>query len=119
MINFQKIRTPMKRIWTLPVLVLSVGLISFIVIKKSGPDEKGIDLTWVDKNIRPQDDFFAYANGGWLGRTPIPGSESVWGSFGMLRQSNQEKLKGILFEAAGNKNAAPGSNMQKIGDFFA
>ena len=32
----------------------------------------GVDLTARDQKVKPGDDFFEYANGGWLARTPIP-----------------------------------------------
>ncbi|HEY5393581.1 MAG TPA: hypothetical protein VIJ57_15765, partial [Hanamia sp.] len=33
----------------------------------------------LDTTVKPSDDFFEYANGGWLKKNPIPASESGWG----------------------------------------
>ncbi len=44
----------------------------------------GIDLEGMDHSIRPQDDFFGYANNGWLKSVDIPADQSSWGSFNIL-----------------------------------
>ncbi len=51
-----------------------------------------------DTSIRPQDDFYHYANGGWLKSNPIPASESSWGSFHVLHEENQKRLLSIVEE---------------------
>jgi putative endopeptidase len=56
--------------------------------------------------------------GGWMKANPIPPEYPSWGSFAQLADKNQQHLKQILEEAASAK-AAPGSNEQKIGDFYA
>jgi putative endopeptidase len=71
----------------------------------------------MDTSINPGDDFFAYANGGWLKRNPIPASESAWGIGNVVRDELYEQLRTIS-ESAAKKNAAPGTDEQKIGDFW-
>ena len=78
----------------------------------------GIDLTAMDTTVRPQDDFYDYANNNWLKRTEIPASESRWSGFSILSETNKKNLHTILEEAAKNTKAAKGSNEQKIGDFY-
>ena len=56
---------------------------------------KGVYLEGMDMKVSPGDDFYSYANGTWMNTREIPGTESVWGSFGELRESNQKKLKTI------------------------
>src|SRR5262249_20804408 len=68
---------------------------------------------------KPCDDFNQFANGGWLKSHPIPPEYPLWGSFVMLTDENQKKLKGILEDAAGDTRAARGSSGQKSGDFYA
>ena len=74
---------------------------------------------WLDKNVDPLKDFFQYANGGFLRDNPIPPAYSSWGQFQILNQSNQDYIHELLQAAAVNKSAAPGSDEQKIGAFFA
>jgi len=56
--------------------------------------------------------------GGWMKANPIPPEYSTFGSFTRLADQNQQNLRNILEDAAKAK-AAPGSNEQKIGDFYA
>ncbi|MGI8548919.1 MAG: M13 family metallopeptidase, partial [Gemmatimonadaceae bacterium] len=69
-------------------------------------------------SVRPQDDFFRFANGGWLTRTPIPNDASSWGAFNELREKSRTALHGILGDAA-SSNAATGSYSRKAGDLYA
>jgi predicted metalloendopeptidase len=79
---------------------------------------KAIDPANMDLTVRPQDDFYQYANGAWLKNTPIPPSESRWASFSELNDFNQKALKDICEELAVKSNAK-GSTQQKVGDFYA
>ncbi len=56
----------------------------------------GFDTKNIDKKVRPQDDFYHYANGGWLKKTTIPPEESRWGSFTILRYRTERQLKKIV-----------------------
>ena len=81
--------------------------------KVPGLDPKNMDLT-----VKPTDNFFQYVNGNWVKNNPIPESESSWGVFNELYEKNFKKLKTILEEAAADKAALPGTNTQKIRDFY-
>ena len=76
------------------------------------------DATGMDTTVAPGDDFFTYANGNWVRKTPIPGDQSGWGSFYELFEENQKKTRAILEKAAA-AGAANGSVEQKVGDFYA
>ena len=41
----------------------------------------GINVSLMDKSVRPQDDFFNFVNGDWLKKTEIPSQQNRWGSF--------------------------------------
>ncbi|MEO7265891.1 MAG: M13 family metallopeptidase [Ferruginibacter sp.] len=71
----------------------------------------------IDSTVSPGEDFFMYANGGWMKRTPIPASESGWGIGYMVQDDIYNKLKKINEDAV-KENAASGSISQKIGDFW-
>jgi putative endopeptidase len=79
----------------------------------------GFDLTSLDRAVRPCDDFFHFADGGWIKKNPIPAEYPSWGTFAQLRDSNNDKLHGILEAVAKHKSAKRGSVEQKIGDFYA
>jgi putative endopeptidase len=82
------------------------------------PKSWGFDTANLDKTCKPCDDFYQFAMGGWMKGNPIPPEYSVWGSFSQLADKNQKNLREIL-EAAASAKSAPGSNTQKIGDFYA
>ncbi len=79
----------------------------------------GVDTASLNRKAKPQDDFFEFANGGWIKANPIPSTEGRWGSFNVLAERNNDLLRKILEEAAADKNAEPGSARQKIGDFYS
>jgi putative endopeptidase len=73
----------------------------------------------IDKNTAPGTNFFQYANGGWIKRTPIPASESGWGIGNMVQEEIYNRILAINKKAAVNTKAKKGSAEQKIGDFWA
>src|SRR5215468_2912694 len=77
----------------------------------------GLEATFIDRSVRPGDDFFRYANGAWLGGTEIPPDRSAWGASGELDERLRVQTREIL-EAAGRSNATPGSLERKVGDFY-
>ena len=77
----------------------------------------GIALENVDEAVNPGDDFFRYVNGKWLEKTEIPADQSRYGSFNILRDLSEERVKEII-ETAAKENAPAGSDKQKVGDFY-
>lgn len=71
----------------------------------------------IDKDTSPSVDFFQYANGGWIKKTPIPASESSWGVGNLVQEEIYNRILKINKDAA-NAKAAAGSATQKIGDFW-
>lgn len=78
---------------------------------------KGFDTNRMDRSAEACDDFFQYSNGKWVEETKIPAANSRWGSFNILAENNRELLKDVL-EKAKDSNAADGTDMQLIGDFY-
>ena len=85
----------------------------------SGAAAHGADLAIMDKTCKPCEDFYHYADGLWLAKNPVPPAYPAWGRFSELAEKNRELLRQILENASANTKAAPGSNEQKIGDFYA
>ncbi|OFA05882.1 M13 family metallopeptidase [Duganella sp. HH101] len=79
----------------------------------------GVDLAEINAAVRPQDDFFLNLNGKWLAKTEIPADKSSWGSFEKLEDDTKPQLRAIIEAAAADPNKTPGSDAQRIGDFFA
>lgn len=64
--------------------------------------EPGINVSFMDKKVKPTDDFFRYVNGTWLDSTEIPNDRTRWGSFDELRQKTDIDALTILKEATKN-----------------
>src|SRR5437773_9590602 len=79
-----------------------------------------LDPKNMDTSVKPQDDFYLYANGGWLKHNPVPPEYSRWGSFSELEEKNNEALRKIA-EKAANTRADPATapEVQKVGDYYA
>ena len=75
------------------------------------------DKTGMDSTVAPGENFFQYANGGWMKKTVIPASETGWGSFYTLYDDNQKNLKKILDDVS-SKSHDKGSLEQKVGDLY-
>ncbi len=77
----------------------------------------GIDLSHRDGSVRPGDDFFRYANGLWLDSFELPADRSDYGSFSVLADRSDERVRTIIEDLAGMEPAA-GSVERKISDYF-
>ena len=88
------------------------------VTTSSAPAKTDFLRANIDTTVDPGQDFFQYANGGWLKRNPIPNSESAWGIGNIVREQLYLNLRSINEQAAAAANAN-GTDQQKIGDFWA
>lgn len=78
----------------------------------------GFEVRDMDKEVRPQDDFFHYAGGGWMKRNVIPKNESRWGSFLMLRHLVDKQLQALVTEIEKKRSVTAGSPEQMLRDFL-
>ena len=105
----------MKKINFLTLLFFSACLIISCNMKET--KVKAIDQKNMDLSVKPVDDFYQYANGGWMANNPMPDDKASYGSFGVLADQNELKLKDIVDEAI-NANPEPGTIQEKIGNMF-
>jgi len=77
----------------------------------------GIDLSHQDPDTSPGDDFFRYANGKWLDTFELPASRSNYGSFTVLSDRSDRRVRSII-EDLTQKEPAQDSMEQKISDYY-
>ena len=92
-------------------------LLAFTFPALSAERHSGIDPKGFDQSVRVQDDLFLHVNGEWIRHTPIPADKSNYGSFIVLIDEAEARIREIIEAAAASDNA-PGSEAQKVGDFF-
>ena len=82
----------------------------------AAPLKSGVELTGMDTSVRPQDDYYAYANGKWLEETEIPADQFGWGSYMTLRDDSLTDVRAIVDDVAGD--AADSEAAAKIGNYY-
>lgn len=101
----------------IPMVAFASMSLSAMAQGQSQELRSGIDLTNLDNSVRPQDDFFSYACGGWMKKNPLPAAYSRYGSFDVLREDNNKRINGILKELLSG-SYAKGSTEQKLSDLY-
>jgi putative endopeptidase len=93
---------------------LSATALGAGAVPPAGP----LHLSWLDTHASPSQNFFEYANGGWQKSHPIPAAYPYWGTANILQIRNETIIRKLIQQAA-KSPAAPGSDAQKVGDFYA
>lgn len=77
----------------------------------------GVQTQWIDKEVKPGDDFDAHVNGVWNRSTEIPADKTRIGAFITLDDLSQDRIKGIL-EGLMQGTHAPGSDEARLADAY-
>jgi putative endopeptidase len=103
----------MKRvIYALPLLAVACSA------PQEAPKVEGFNVAYLDTTVHACEDFFQHTAGGWISENPIPETETRWGRFNELIETNKHRLKSILEEVSAG-SYEKGSDEQLIGDLFA
>ncbi len=89
-----------------------------LIMSAAGADKPALDISGWNRDTRPQDDFFEFANGGWLKNTEIPSDKTRWGSFVILAEESRDAVQAIIDELSAKDGLKNGSNPQKIRDLY-
>jgi putative endopeptidase len=99
------------------ILAIGIAIVSVHAQESVKKEQHGIAVENMDRSVKPGDDFFLYANGGWVKRTEIPPDRSRYGVFSMLDQESNKRTADLIEEVA-KSNAAAGSGTRKIADLY-
>ncbi len=92
-------------------------LIASAPVTGMAQSQAGIKAENLDKSVRPADDFFTFATGGWQKRNPLPAAFSRFGSFDQLQENNNKRINTILSDLL-KKRGKEGTVEKKLGDFY-
>jgi len=84
---------------------------------QSNPPEHGIQISHMDRSVKPGDDFYNYANGDWIKKTEIPSDRASIGVFTALDVISNKRTHDLIEEAS-KANAALGTSTRRIADLF-
>ncbi|MBP3826631.1 MAG: M13 family metallopeptidase [Prevotella sp.] len=79
--------------------------------------QSGLDVTNFNQQVRPGDDFYEFACGGWMKKNPLPAAYSRFGSFDQLQEDNSKRINTILTELQKGKYET-GTTEQKLSDLY-
>jgi predicted metalloendopeptidase len=97
-------------------LCLCLGLAAFTLAAQT---KHGVDPANIDTTVKPCDNFYQFANGGWLKSHSIPADKARFGAFEEVNERNRAILQKILDETSAKTAWTKGSIQQKVGDFYA
>jgi len=102
-----------------PLLRL-LGLLAFAstTLAAQAPPAAGLDTAGMDREVKPGDAFFEYANGSWLRRTEIPADRSTYGASAILIEQTDRKVADLIRDPA-NAQAPAGSDLRRVADYYA
>jgi putative endopeptidase len=99
-------------------IFLTSILLSAALSNAQKKPEPGINVNFMDKTVKPADDFFKYVNGTWLKNTEIPGDRIRWGSFDELRKKTDIDAMAILKDASKNAFYKSNTDQGKAANLF-
>lgn len=81
-----------------------------------GDNEKmpAIDMAALDTTIAPQEDFYLYANAGWMAANPLKPAYSRYGAFDVLRDRSLDRLHEIVTELSDKADVKKGTNEYRV-----
>jgi len=100
----------------------AIFALPLVLVACTAPEEASVadafNVNYLDTSVAPCEDFFQHTAGGWIEENPIPETETRWGRFNELIETNKHRLKTILEEVSAG-TYEKGTDEQLIGDLFA
>ena len=116
--TYDKIYHLIQTIMKFTKILMTMALTSMSLAASAQAElQSGINLGDLDTSVRPADDFYEYACGGWMKKNPLPDAYSRFGSFDRLGEDNNKRINDILAELL-NNTYAKGTTEQKLSDLY-
>ena len=96
--------------------MMAMASVSLMTMAQN-PLGSGLDVTDFDASVKPGNDFYEYACGGWMKKHPLPAAYSRYGSFDKLQEDNDKRINAILSELQQN-TYEQGTTEQKLSDLY-
>ena len=96
--------------------MMAMASVSLMTMAQT-PLGSGLDVTDFDTSVKPGNDFYEYACGGWMKKHPLPAAYSRYGSFDKLQEDNDKRINAILSELQQN-TYEQGTTEQKLSDLY-
>jgi len=84
----------------------------------TGVPRHGVNPAYFDTTCAACDQFYRYANGGWLRTATIPPDDPEWGAFAAIYERSLVALRAVL-DSLPKSNPAPGTPEWKVAHFYA
>ena len=92
-------------------------VVAFALATGAGAQSAGIKLENMNQNVKPGEDFYEFACGGWMKNNPLTPEYARYGSFDALSELNNKRVREIIETMAAQKNEK-GTVAQKVGDLY-
>lgn len=79
---------------------------------------KDVNENEMDRSIKPGNDFYRYANGGWLRTATIPAGQTSYDTRAMVNERESQRVRDLIQDAAAS-HPVKGTVAQKVGDYYA
>jgi putative endopeptidase len=110
------------------ILICALGAILAASLVKLIPPAKaaqahptlmsGVDMQYVDRSVRPQDDIYRYLNGKWLDTFQLPADKALYGQFAHITDTTQDQLHGIVEDLV-RQGAGADADVRKMADLYS
>ncbi|MBQ0005853.1 MAG: M13 family metallopeptidase [Alistipes sp.] len=99
------------------MLMLLIPALTLVSCGDKSVKTPALDMTDLDLSVAPGENFYLYANGGWMAKNPLKPEFARYGSFDQLAENNEERLNALFKDMAAQTYEA-GSVEQKISDLY-